>query len=490
MHNKMSAGAVLAILLSTVLAPRPVNAQVRYVTEPAKQVPIVYEADVVVAGAGVSGVVAALAAARHGAKTVLIERYSSVGGTAGPGLNAGGGTQMPGQMENPKAVENLDISVYPELAGIPMEFAQRLIALREEWKIGTHRLGDSYGITYLATRMLQEAGVELLVSTYVTDPIMDGNTVKGVFIENKSGRGAVTAKVVIDATGEADVARRAGAPILHPKESYYELDRHAPNGIGLFVYVGGVNWTRYLGALIDRGADFEGDFEPRDVEGIAQIRVSKSSGKDTVLSEMPGDQAAIKIQLVRPHAKVDAGNGIHISKLETAFRLYAYELIQELRERVPGCENIYLLAMGEMGARGGPNIEGEYTLTMEDAKAGRRFDDVMYVYGEARALRHTCGLGRCAFVDVPYRVMVPKKIDGLLAVGRSASGVPDTLLRNRTAVKHMGEAGGIAAALAVEAGVTPRNLDVRKLQEKLIAAGYYLGDERRLKQLRLSAARD
>jgi hypothetical protein len=81
--------------------------------------------------------------------------------------------------------------------------------------------------------------------------------------------------------------------------------------------------------------------------------------------------------------------------------------------------------------------------------------------------------------------MVPQKIDGLLAVGRSASGIPDTLLRNRTAVQHMGQVGGIAAALAAKQGTTPRKLNVKQLQRKLLEAGFYLGDEARLKQLGL-----
>jgi hypothetical protein len=471
------AGAMMVVAVPTVL-----SAQTGFVTEPAKQVPILYEADVVVAGGGVSGVYAAVAAARNGARTVLVERYSSVTGTTGPGLNAGGGNQGIGPREDPK-----DAHVYPVIAGLPKEFAERLDRHRKEARTGAHRLADSHGINYLATRMLQEAGVQVLVSTWVTDPIMEGSTVKGVFIENKSGRGAITAKVVIDATGEADVARRAGVPILMPKESYHELDRHAPNGIGLFAYVGGIDWPAYLEALKSRGADFEGTFPPRDIDGIAQVAVSKSSENDTLFSQVRGEIGSLKVQLVRPHANVDAGNGVHISKLETAFRLYTYEVIQEVRTRVPGCENIFLLTMGEMGTRGGPKIEGEYTLTMDDAKVGRRFDDVIYLYGEARALRYSCEQpSGCAFVDVPYRVMVPKKVDGMLAVGRSASGIPDTLLRNRTAVQHMGEVGGIAAAMAAKAGVSPRNLDVKKLQAQLIAAGYYLGDKQRLSALALT----
>jgi hypothetical protein len=341
-------------------------------------------------------------------------------------------------------------------------------------------------MSYLATRMLREAGVEVLLSALVTDPIMEGNTIKGVFVEHKSGREAITAKVVIDATGEADVARRAGAPVLMPKDSYREWDSHAPNGIGQFIYVSGIDWPRFHRALKEKGADFEGKFTPLDIAGIAQIVASKASGLGTALIPM-GEMAAVKVQLVRPHGTVDAGNGWHWSKIHEAMRIYSYELVRDLRKRVPGCENVELVSIGEMGARGGPVIDGEYTMTMDDAMAGKRFDDVMYLYGEARVLKKTCVQDKkCVWPDVPYRVMVPKKVDGLLAVGRSAAAIPDTLLRNRTAVQHMGEIGGIAAAMAVKQGVSPRKLDVKALQRQLLKTGYYLGDQQRLAALGLA----
>jgi ribulose 1,5-bisphosphate synthetase/thiazole synthase len=483
-HTPIVAAVGVAGLLLGLVLQRPLTGQQQagYVMEPAKRIPIVYEADVIVAGAGVSGVNAAIAAARNGARTVLVERYSSVAGTSGPGLNTGGGGQNVGIIEPAR-----EAHVYPEIAGLPKEFTLRMARYRKEHGLGAGRLEDSHGVNYHATRMLMEAGVKILVSTWATDPIMEGNTVKGLFIENKSGRGAVTAKVVVDATGEADVARRAGAPILHPKDEYRELDAHAPNGIGLFAYVAGIDWDKYRAALKSKGNKFEGEFPPYDVEGLAKIVVSKSSPDFTLFNQKKAESVAgLKVQVVRPHGKVDAGNGLHIAALETAYRVYVYEVVQEIRKRVPGCENIYLVTMGEMGARGGPKVESEHVLTMDDAKTGRKFDDVIYVYGEKRALNYSCDEKKhCVFVDVPYRVMVPKKIDGLLAVGRSASATPDTLLRNRTAVQHMGEAGGTAAALAAKAGVTPRKLDVKQLQTKLLAAGYYLGDAQRLKALAL-----
>ena len=123
---------------------------------------------------------------------------------------------------------------------------------------------------------------------------------------------------------------------------------------------------------------------------------------------------------------------------------------------------------------------------MDDCREARRFDDVIYLYGEYRAIKYTAEQGDPRWVDVPYRVMVPEAVDGLLATGRSASGRPDTLLRNRMAVKVMGQACGTAAALAARLGSTPRDLDVGKLQRSLLDQGFYLGDQQRMKELDLA----
>jgi len=166
--------------------------------------------------------------------------------------------------------------------------------------------------------------------------------------------------------------------------------------------------------------------------------------------------------------------------------MYTFESVQRIRENVPGCEGAYLMFIAPfLGVRGGPCIDGEYTLTFEDCLQGRRFDDVICVYGQAHAMRIACKQGECKWVDVPYRVMIPKKLDGLIAVGRSVSNTPDTLLRQRDGLMYIAQAGGTAAAMAAKQEINPRDIDVKQLQKKLLAAGYYLGDEKRLKELNL-----
>jgi len=180
------------------------------------------------------------------------------------------------------------------------------------------------------------------------------------------------------------------------------------------------------------------------------------------------------VAVKQPHT-INPGDGQVISKLETHMRLFAFETYQFWKNHIPGFQDAYLLTVAPfLGSRGGPAIEGEYVMTEEDILQGRRFDDVIYLYER-----------QGNWVDVPYRVMIPKKVDGLLAVGRSASARPASLLRSRIGLMQMGQAGGIAAALAAKNGVHPRQLDVKELQWKLLDAGCTLGDQARLMELGL-----
>ena len=490
------------------------------IVEPEKRIPVIYDADVVVAGGSVAGVFAAMAAARMGARTVLVERFGAVGGNMGPGMICGGslGSGRPHPQAHHQA------AIYPGFVGIPKEFIERHASLgggSVPPYSSCNYLRDSNVASYTAMKMLEESGTILMLSTYATDPIMEADRITGLFTEDKSGRRAVTAKVVIDATGDADVAKRAGAPMLYPKASYHEIDGHSPTGMALYFVVGGVDWDTYnafmrayepgqedlawaqktLGEKKSqkyrhlltflRQAEDSGQYRLPVIEDFCGTRIEIGiliANKRRWKSEVPieNTHAVGTVGPSRIYEEIDTGDGTHISELEAKLRMSAFEFAHFYKTYVPGFEDSYLLVVAPfLGARGGPCIEGEYTLTMEDCRAGRRFDDVIYLYGEFRALRYTCEQGECKWTDMPYRVMVPKKVDGMLAVGRSASGIPDTLLRNRMAVKHMGQAGGTAAALAAKGHTSPRDLDVKELQSALLDSGFYLGDRSRLKELGL-----
>jgi len=467
------------------MAEESIKTRSSSVVESEKDIPVVCEADVAVAGAGVSGMMAAIAAAREGAKTVLIDRFGSVGGNIGPGMFVGGSFDGKAKLDLYfKKTYVVHPWVLGGFAGLAKEFVERHAMLGggsvPPYSEVSHTR-DSNIASYVALTMLEEAGVKLFLSTFAADPICSANRIEGLFIENKTGRQAIRAKVVIDATGEADLARRAHAPVLYPKAEYHELDGHSPTGMGIWSLLAAVDTDRLKADPPERY------MRVVDIDNLCQVKCGPIyPGTQGVASDHSG-VVGLKAQIVRPHPKIDAADGQQLSLLEAKLRMIIFETAQDLKKNLPGFEESYLILIAPfLGVRGGPCIQGEYTLTMEDCRAGRRFNDVIYLYGEPRALRHQMQeKGRCEWTDMPYRVMIPRELDGLIAVGRSASGIPDTLLRNRMAVMHMGQAGGIAAALAVAGNVSPRSLNVKHLQERLLDSGFFLGDRARLRELGL-----
>ena len=478
------------------------------VTEQQRETQVLYETDVVVAGAGVAGTFAAIAAARAGARTVLIDRFGYPGGNIGPGAFAGGnftGGGIPRMLMGP-------------FFGIPKEFIERYASLGgggiPPYNFGKY-MKDSQIASFVLSSMLEEAGVATLFSTTIADPVIEGSRVSGVFVENKSGRSAVLGTVVIDATGEADLARRAGAPVILPKKEYNLEDAHAPNGTGIFFTVGGIDWDRYnsfrdsvtepdrydeawarktlgrvppahlLGPI--RKAWETGEHRVvEDVEGVGRMSFFGSYKVHSETGGLGGGRVDMKTPWTNAEtmAMNHSGDGRLLSGLETAVRMFAFRTVQFWKRRIPGFENACLLSAAPyLGTRGGPCVEGDYIMTMDDLKAGRRFPDVLLIFGNVCGPEDGTWVGD--WTDLPYRVMLPKGLDGMLAVGRSASSTPDTLLRIRCMVMHMGEAGGTAAALAVKEGVLPRELNVKLLQEALLDAGYWLGNLERLRELGL-----
>lgn len=175
-----------------------------------------------------------------------------------------------------------------------------------------------------------------------------------------------------------------------------------------------------------------------------------------------------------------------LSKIEAAVRIQAFETVEFLRKNAPGFENAYILFMSPfLGARGGPCIEGEHVLTPKETSSSCKFDDV--ILSVAPRVKYKTGHVEPAF-EAPYRMLLPKKIDGLLASGRSASYIRrghDPSFRRRPIAMLIGQVAGTAAALSVKFNATPKTLDIMTLQKQLVQDGIYLGDERRLRELEL-----
>jgi hypothetical protein len=396
--------------------------------------PIVARHQVVVAGGGPSGVIAALAAARSGADTLLLERYAFLGGNGTAGLMTcynGFRNQRP-----PEALQTVK--------GIPAEYIAELVRLGGVADTDSYertvqhdvRKGDiPYTVGFDAEvakvaclNLLKKEGVKLRLHSWVVAPMLEGSRVTGVIAHSKSGRQAIAADIVIDCTGDGDVAVAAGAPFMGPSETG---DRMA---MSLMYAVGGV---------------------PSTIKGaFGGIRI--------------GDR------VVRWGPRL-AGDGVDVetlTRVEVEARLKLWDDVQALRKK-PGQESIYLSQTATcIGVRETRRILGEYVVTEKDAIEGTRFPDVIAISSNPMPEYH----GRRHFFthegfDIPYRSLVPKKVEGLVLSGRciSCEQGPFQSARSMAPAMAIGHASGCAAALAAIKRVPPRKLDVKALQKLLMS---------------------
>jgi len=461
------------------------------------------DCDIAIAGAGISGVFAAIATGRMGAKTVLIERFGSLGGNIGPGMIWGG--SLDGEA---------DYTLPGGMAGIPKEFMARLGAMMGDTRANFANISGT--CSHLAYQMTQEAGVELMLSAFAGDPIVENGVVRGLLVETVSGKVEVRAAATIDATGTASLAARAGAPIFHhcpPDPSYapivrprYLEERYQKyNEVGLVVLIADVDYPEYE-AFLGRG------YEPSEEEQqwARENLLPSSSPMLPVLRQAlengdfePSRELLPNVHLVtslriddygrglsamrfQARGELDVGDWRQVSVIEAEMRAAAHEFLQVHRDHVPGFARAYMAAMSPfVGARGGPSIDAEHVLTVEESIKGSRHDDVLYV--NIHEAEHG---GAKEGYDFPYRSLLPKGLDGLLVTGRGAGyeqrAHDPSGIRARPSMMVLGQATGVAAAVAVQRDETPRNVNVRQIQSELVKQGLFLGDEQRLKGLGLA----
>ena len=502
-----------------------------FVNEPAKRVPVARDVDVVVAGAGCAGVFAALAAARNGAKTLLIDRFGTLGGNVGPGMIYG--------CVSPFAEAPLHLP--GGNAGIPKEAETRVEMLRAG-RLQTRPLYASLFSRVMA-QMMDESGVELMLSAHAADPIVEGGKVGGLFVETKSGRVAVRARTVIDDTAEADVAKRAGAPMIRhvppdPDFSPVILQRYRQefysnwNEVGLIFLVAGIDWPRYEEFIKDSQAVVaEGlphiepnglvDRQRSDVSPalrypsklVAALKSAWESGEYKLAYDFrPGAGVFWQSNMNCPergfvrladglgegttiiYGDVDTDDWEQVSRAEHELRKHAHATVEFMRRAAPGFENAYVVVTAPFaGARGGPCIEGDYVVTPQDIVTGARHPDVMVrsIWEARRIVGNKKATPASADgYDLPYRMMLPKGLDNLLVVGRGSSYIRrghDPATRARVTQFHLGQAAGMAAALARRTGATARTVDMKELQRELLKQGFFLGTDARLKELGLTA---
>jgi hypothetical protein len=424
------------------------------IREPSREIPIVDEVDVLVVGGGPAGIAAATAAARAGARTTLVERYGYLGGMATGGLVL----YMDGLFD--RQGERC-------IGGLQWEALERLRAiggLAEDTSTSLHV--DSELFKVVADEMCTESGATLRLHSWAVDALHHNRSVTGVVVESKSGREAILSRACVDATGDGDIAARAGAD--------YDC---ATMRIGLNVKVGGVDreafrafekenpeGARDLPAEVTAlgGCPLGLGSTPHSDVGVYWVNVlglagrgAPQRGAEALVWDFAGQLSATDVEA--------------LTYAEVELRRRILKGLDFYRQNVPGYENARLLAFApQLCVRDSRRVRGVHTLTKAEAQAGGEFADAIGMTGE------TYGSGR--HLQVPYRSLLPEHLNGLLVSGRCIS-VDDGLIhaiRLIAPCMMTGQAAGTAAALAVEADVAPRDLDVGSLRAQLASDGAIL----------------
>ena len=460
------------------------------VTIEAQVIPVHARVDVLVCGGGVAGVAAAVAAARQGARTLLVERAGFLGGTAT-------GSSM-----------GLIVIPASELTGFPREFFGRLAAENGAglgdvvpWDI------EAYKLT--ALEMLQESGSDVLLYTWVSEPIVRDRAIEGVVVENKSGRQAILASVVIDATGDGDVAARAGVPFVKGRESDGRMRPATVMG-----RIGNVDLGRFRDYIDAHPGDFSQDDGRRVVDlerGIVRIDgffsvVERAKKEGLIDAQAPvhylrfsgvnppahADRATLICNSTRIY-DVDGTDGADVTRAEIEGRRQLRDIVKTCRAYLPGFEQAMLIdTSAYLGVRETRRIRGRYTLTYQDLASGRRFDDSVAVmtsvdYGTAEvhgsdhghegsasddwARRLALKLMRFEF---PLRCMVNDEVSHLVVAGRCASMTQevDKFARNMAPTGLQGQAAGtFAAVMATSPGADWARPPTEAVRQRLRASG-------------------
>ncbi|HEY6355478.1 MAG TPA: FAD-dependent oxidoreductase [Burkholderiaceae bacterium] len=443
------------------------------VHEPARRVPVVAEADVLVVGGGPAGIAAAACAARHGASTLLIERYGFLGGmgTAGGVTNFAGlyGKRDGDTVQLVHGVVDELLERIERLGGLnaPQDGLQGRIRVRS-YDIPAYKCA--------ADQLLLAAGVRMLLHALLVGALCDeAGYLQAAIVETKSGRGAIRARWFVDASGDADLAHHSGVP--------YELG----DGHGDALYpstmfrVGAVDADRALAAVGSFGA----------IDALMRAAAGRY--------RFPREGAILRPQRNRSEWRVnvtqvanaqgravDATDAAQLSAGEVEGRRQVIEYLRFLRAEVPGFERCELIDIGtQLGVRETRRVKGAYQLSGEDVQGGARFDDSIGLNAWPIE-RHSAGRVEWAFArdqrntwnQLPWRMLVPQSVGNLLVAGRCASMEHEgqSAARASGACFVMGQAAGTAAALMATGGVAAHEV-IHPLQQRLRRDGVDLGHD-------------
>jgi hypothetical protein len=462
------------------------------VTEASREIPVTHDTDVLIVGGGVAGIAAALGAAKCDTEVLLIDRNPYLGGMATAALVSEFGGQ----------------AGYKAMSGIAKEMADRLIAAGGA-NPGNYRTSfDPEIFKMVIFQMMREHGVKLLLHTWIADTIVEDGRVRGVIVENKSGRQAILAKRVIDATGDADIAFRVGCPCVKGREGDGKM-----RPFSLMFRMANVDMRTLLEYVKDNMhdaakfsldpckniVDFDGEysqFRPMGFFHLVKEAKDKGDLEESFhylrVDNVSLEQGTCIINATRIY-NVDGTKAEDLTLGYEEGLRQAYHLVKFLNKYVPGFSSAFLVqASPDLGVRETRRIVGDYIVTEDDivngvdfpdtiAKPGARLnsEDVHSPDGREGAVDDSDirqNINTHCWFKIPYRSLLPQKVENLLVVGRclSATHGADKVTRVIPSCCQTGQAGGVAAALSLKNKVAPRHLDVTLLQSTLKKQGLRL----------------
>jgi len=476
------------------------------IIEPEKQLEIEGEYDVIVAGGGIAGVGAAIASARRGCKTIVIERESMLGGLVTAGL-----VNIP-----------LDF-----VAGIGQEMFDRLKDVDGLW----FRNSDPEKHKLILDRMVKESGCDILLVSHIVDAIVENGAIRGVVTESKGGRKVILGKRVIDCSGDADAAYFAGCECMQGR-----VEDGIAQACSLEFRLGGVNFDKYNNSEIKR-TDSKWTKLIESMKDKGWGKVAEIENHLNWLTHLPGrpehgnqDEVSICFAHSRHCKPLDNRD---LTRMYLEGREQADTLWRFIRDNVPGFESSWLIDTGSLlGVRESRRVLGEYVITTNDIASQTHFDDVICISGHGYDVHNPDGVGNikwdkmevdgeiryviCSpggygtswlppggkealsdywgrkgkdivmkgrmYYDIPYRCLVPVKVENILVGGRclSADFAAQSGCRLIMACMNMGEAAGIATALSLKKNIAPRKVDRIELQQEMLAAKMDIGQRFRV----------